>query len=60
MAFFTVAVISALCLVLASTRKYAVLGAGLLLYFYPFPTLGLLAVAGIAYYYIHWRNSHAH
>ena len=60
MAFFTVAVISALCLVLASTRKYAVLGTGLLLYFYPFPTLGLLAVAGITYYYIHWRNSHAH
>ena len=60
MAFFTVAVISALCLVLASTRKYAVLGAGLLLYFYPFPTLGLLAAAGVAYYYIHWRNSHAH
>lgn len=60
MAFFTVAVMSALCLVLASTRKYAVFGAGLLLYFYPFPTLGLLAVAGIAYYYIHRRNSHAH
>jgi hypothetical protein len=31
----------------------------LLLYFYPFPTLGLLAAAGIAYYYIHRRNSHA-
>ena len=59
MAFFTVAVISALCLVLASTRKYAVLGAGLLLYFYPLPTLGLLAVAGIAYYYFHRRKSHA-
>jgi hypothetical protein len=44
--------------VLASTRKY-VLGTGLLLYFYPFPTLGLLAVAGIAYYFFHRRNSHA-
>jgi len=59
MAFFTVAVMSALCLVLASTRKYAVLGAGLLLYFYPLPTLGLLVVAGIAYYYIYRRSSHA-
>jgi hypothetical protein len=59
MSFFTVTVISALCLVLASTRKYAVLGAGLLLYFYPFPTLGLLAAAGIAYYLYHRRQSHA-
>jgi hypothetical protein len=50
MAFFTVAVISALCLVLASTRKYAVFGAGLLLYFFPVPTIGVLALAGIAYY----------
>ena len=51
MAFFTVAVISALCLVLASTRKYAVFGAGLLLYFQPFKTIGVLALAGIAYYF---------
>ena len=51
MAFFTVAVVSALCLVLASTRKYAVFGAGLLLYFHPLKTIGLLALAGIAFYF---------
>ena len=51
MAFLTVAVVSALCLVLASTRKYAVFGTGLLLYFYPYKTIGLLALAGIAYYF---------
>jgi len=51
MAFFTVAVISALCLVLASTRKYAVFGTGLLLYLYPFSTLGVLVLAGITFYF---------
>ena len=51
MAFFTVAVISALCLVLASTRKYSVFGTGLLFYFYPLSTLAVLALAGIAFYF---------
>ena len=36
MSFISLAVLTALCLLLASTRKYAVFGAGLLLYFYPF------------------------
>jgi hypothetical protein len=51
MAFVTLAALTALCLLLASTRKYAVFGAGLLLYFYPFTSLGVLALAGIAYYF---------
>jgi hypothetical protein len=50
MTFITVAVITALCFVFASTRKYGVIGTGLLLYFQPYPTAGVLAVAGIAYY----------
>ena len=53
MAFFTVAVISALCLILPVTRVYGVLGAGTLVYFYPFPTLGILLIGGVAYYYFH-------
>ena len=51
MSFITVAVITALCLVFASTRKYGVVGTGLLLYFQPYPTVGVLALAGIAYYF---------
>ena len=51
MAFVTLAALTALCLLLASTRKYAVFGAGLLLYFYPFTSLGVLVVSGIAYYF---------
>ena len=51
MAFFTVAVISALCLLLPVTRVYGVIGAGILLYFYPFPTLGILFTGGAAFFY---------
>ena len=51
MAFVTLAVLTALCLLLASTRKYSIFLAGLLLYFYPLLTLGVLAVAGIAFFY---------
>ena len=50
---------AALCLVLASTRKYAILGAGLLLYFYPFTSLGVLALAGVAFIYLKRRNPYA-
>lgn len=50
MTYFTVAVISALCLLLASTRKYSVIGMGMLLYFYPVITIGVLLLAGIAYF----------
>ena len=62
MAFVTLAALTALCLLLASTRKYSVFGAGLLLYFYPFTSLGFLLIGGISYYYFrkyHRRKSHA-
>ena len=45
MTFITVAVISALCLVFPSTRKYGVIGTGLLLYFQPYYTIGVLLLA---------------
>ncbi len=51
MTFITLAVLSGLCLVMSSTRKYAIFIAGLLLYFQPFKTLGVMAFAGIAYYF---------
>jgi hypothetical protein len=51
MAFFTVAVISALCLLLPMTRVYGLLGAGILIYFFPFPTLGILLTGGAAFFY---------
>ena len=51
MAFFTVATISALCLLLPVTRVYGVIGTGILVYFYPFPTLGILIIGGAVYFY---------
>ena len=51
MAFLTLAVLTALTLTLASTRKYSIFLSGLLLYFYPFTALGVLVLAGIAYYF---------
>ena len=59
MTFITLAVITVLCLALPLTRMYAVIGAGLLLYFYTYLTLGVLLVAGIIFYYIKRRYSHA-
>jgi hypothetical protein len=56
MTFVTVAVITALCFVFSSTRKYGVIGTGLLLYFQPLLAVGVLAVAGVAYFYLHRRN----
>ena len=56
MTFITVAVITALCFVFASTRKYGVIGTGLLLYFQPILAVGVLAIAGVAYFYLHRRN----
>ena len=53
MAFFTVAAISALCILLPITRVYGVIGAGILLYFYPFPTIGILLLGGATYMYFH-------
>jgi hypothetical protein len=51
MTFITVAMITALCLSFSSLRKYGVVGTGLLLYFQPYPTIGVLTLAGIAYYF---------
>jgi len=53
MTYFTVAAVSALCLLLPVTRVYGVIGAGILLYFYPFPTLGILLLGGAAFYFFH-------
>jgi hypothetical protein len=49
--FLTVAVVTALCLLLPATRVYGVIGVGMLLYFRPVITLCVLALAGIAYYF---------
>ena len=55
MTFITVAVVTALCLLLPVTRIYGVIGVGMLLYFQPYPTIGVLALAGITYF-IYRRN----
>jgi hypothetical protein len=53
----TLLVLTGLCLILTSTRKYAVLIAGLLLYFYPYPSLGVLALVGVAFFYFKRKQS---
>ena len=53
----TILVISALCLLLPSTRIYALIGIGMVFYFHPVTTTGVLALAGITFYYIQRRNS---
>ena len=59
MTFLTLAVMSALCLMFASTRIYALLCIAILLYLYPYPTLGLLIAAIPAVFYLaKWRKSH--
>ena len=55
MTYFTVAAISALCLLLPVTRVYGVIGVGMLLYFYPFPTLGILLIGGAVYFFFFRR-----
>jgi hypothetical protein len=50
MSFLTVAILTALCLLLPVTRIYGVIGLGILLYFRPFLTLGVLALAAIAHF----------
>ena len=58
MTYMTIAVMGALCLVFASTRKYALLCIALLLYLYPYPTLALLAAAVPAtFYFLKWRKT---
>ena len=46
--FFTLAVITALCLAIPFTRMYGVIGLMILLYFYPYHTLTLLGVLLLA------------
>jgi hypothetical protein len=64
MLFTTLVVITALCLMIPFTRMYGVIGAVVMLYFYPYHTLtllGVLALAGVAFIYLsHRRKSHAH
>ena len=50
MSFITLVVLAAMCLILPPTRIYAVIISGLLLYIYPAAALGILAIAGIAYF----------
>ena len=58
MLFTTLVTVIALCLFIPFTRMYGVIGAGLLFWLYPFVALGILLVAGIAYYFFFRRNSH--
>jgi hypothetical protein len=51
MTFITLVVLAAMCLIFPPTRIYAVILSGLLLYIYPAAALGILAIAGIAYYF---------
>jgi hypothetical protein len=57
MTFVTVAVITALCFVFSSTRKYGVIGTGLLLYFQPYYTVAVLLFAAGAFYEYHRRKN---
>ena len=50
MSFITLVVLAAMCLIFPPTRIYAVIISGLLLYIYPAAALGILAIAGIAYF----------
>jgi hypothetical protein len=61
MFFTTLAVITALCLLIPFTRMYGVFGALITAYFYPAqsPTLlGAIVLGGVVF--IYWRKSHAH
>ena len=63
MLFTTLVVITVLCLLIPMTRVYAVIGAGLLLYFYTTLTLtllGVLVITGIAVQYLLRKKTHAH
>lgn len=50
MTYFTTAIISVLLFCLPITRVYGLILAGILIYFSPFLTTGLLLVAGTSYY----------
>ena len=57
MTFLTLAVVTLLGLAFESTRGFAVIGAGLLLYLYPFGFLALVLLGGAAFYFIRKRRS---
>jgi len=60
--FFTLAVITALCLLIPFTRMYGVIGLMILLYFYTQLTmilLGVLLLAALAFIYFRRRKPHA-
>ena len=50
MSFITLVVLAAMCLIFPPTRIYAVIISGLLLYVSPAAALGVITVAGIAYF----------
>ncbi|MEN8108481.1 MAG: LPXTG cell wall anchor domain-containing protein [Pseudomonadota bacterium] len=63
MTFITLALMTTLCLVLPFTRSFAVIGAVILLYFFPQQTLALLGVlllGGVAFIYIKRRKHRAY
>ena len=57
MSFITAAAICAFFLAFSSTRKYGVVGTGLLLYFQPYQTVAVLLVAAGAFYEYHRRKT---
>lgn len=57
--FLTLLVLTGLCLPLATTRKYAIVLAGLLMYFYPIHSFAVLATAGIIFFYMKRRQTNA-
>jgi hypothetical protein len=63
MTFITLAMMTALCLLIPVALPVSAISAVILLYFYPQQTLALLvviAVAGVAYMYLkHRRKRHA-
>jgi len=54
-AYLTVVVLTTLCLIVPTLRLFGVVGVGLLLLMRAGPTLGILLVAGIIYFF-YWRN----
>ena len=63
MFFTTLLAVTALSLLIPTTRIYAIVGAGLLLYFYTTLTLtllGVLVISGLAVQYFLRRKPHAH
>ena len=60
--FFSLAVITALCLFIPFTRAFGVAGMFALSYFYPYHTLtllGVLLLGGVTFIYLRRRNSNA-